>query len=166
MIVQKAGTILLNLNSKQIGLVYRETDKKYSFPKGHLEKGETLKQCAIRETEEETLRRNHLLINEEIYILKYTTPSGENIECYYYISVDDGPTLKNIALKFKSFTIFLIIKSCWASFWPKYAFVQPVILKSLDTTVATPSKCPGLLFPQSLFMAEYGGQTRVSSFVS
>ena len=32
MIVQKAGTILLNLNSKQIGLVYRETDKKYSFP--------------------------------------------------------------------------------------------------------------------------------------
>lgn len=99
MVVQKAGAILLNLNSKQIGLVYRETDKKYSFPKGHLEKGETLKQCAIRETEEETLRRNHLLINEEIYILKYTTPSGENIECYYYISVDDGPTLKNIALK-------------------------------------------------------------------
>lgn len=98
MATQKAGTVLLNLNTKQIGLIYREKDKSYTFPKGHLENGETLLECAIRETEEETLRANHLLSDIEISIITYTTPNGENVENYMYISIDDGPTTKNIAL--------------------------------------------------------------------
>ena len=98
MIVKKAGTILLNLKTKQIGLVYRESENDFSFPKGHVENGETLQQCAIRETEEETLRANHLLLNDEIYTLKYITPSGEDVENHIYISIDDGPTTKNICL--------------------------------------------------------------------
>lgn len=99
MIVKKAGAILLNLQTKKIGLVYRDSEKDYSFPKGHLESGETLEKCAVRETEEETLRANHLLINKEICINKYTTPSGENVENYMYIAIDDGRTTKNIDLK-------------------------------------------------------------------
>ena len=99
MIVKKAGTILLNLKTKQIGLVYRQNKNDYSFPKGHLEGNESLLECAVRETEEETLRANHLLINEEICILKYTTPLGEDVENYMYISIDDGPTSKNIPVK-------------------------------------------------------------------
>lgn len=98
MIVKKAGTILLNLKTKQIGLVYRNSENDFSFPKGHVENGETLQQCAIRETEEETLRANHLLLNDEIYTLKYITPSGEDVENHIYISIDDGPTTKNICL--------------------------------------------------------------------
>ena len=98
MLVKKAGTILLNLETKKIGLVYRKKDKSYTFPKGHLEKGETLKECAIRETEEETLRTNHLLINKEIDVLRYTTPLGENVENYMYIAVDDGPSSKDISM--------------------------------------------------------------------
>ena len=98
MATKKAGTILLNLETKQIGLVYREKDLGYSFPKGHLEKGETLEECAVRETEEETLRANHLLINKEIYIVKYITSNGEDVETYMYISIDDGPTTKDIPL--------------------------------------------------------------------
>ena len=67
------------------------------------------------------------------------------------ITIDKNLKLKNIALKFKSFTIFLIIKSCWASFLPKYALLHFDKLKSLDTTVQTPSKCPGRDFPHNLF---------------
>lgn len=99
MIVKKAGTILLNLENKQIGIVYRKDRNDYSFPKGHLENNENLLECAVRETEEETLRANHLLINKEIDILKYTTSLNENVEVYMYISVDDGPTNKNIPIK-------------------------------------------------------------------
>lgn len=96
MITKKAGTILLNLEKQQIALIYRESKDDYSFPKGHLEPNETLAECAIRETEEETLRANHLLINQPIYIDKYVTPAGEDVENYMYISIDDGPTTKNI----------------------------------------------------------------------
>lgn len=99
MIIQKAGTILINIETNQIGLVYRESKNDYSFPKGHLEEGENLLECAVRETEEETLRANHLLINQEISILKYKTPLGEDVENYIYISIDDGPTSKNISRK-------------------------------------------------------------------
>ncbi len=97
MVTKKAGTVLINLKSKQIALVYDNRNDSYAFPKVHLEQGESLPECAVRETEEETLRANHLLNDTPIYILKYTTPSGENVHCYMYVSIDDGPTEKNIA---------------------------------------------------------------------
>ena len=52
--VKKAGCILLNLENESIALVYREKQNDYSFSKGHLESGESLVECAIRETAEET----------------------------------------------------------------------------------------------------------------
>ena len=93
---QKAGSILINLETKKIGLVYREKFKDYSFPKGHLEKGETLAECAVRETEEETMRANHLYSNNVIATLNYTTSTGEEAENHMYISIDDGETTKII----------------------------------------------------------------------
>ena len=38
------------------------------------------------------------MLNDEIYTLKYITPSGEDVENHIYISIDDGPTTKNISL--------------------------------------------------------------------
>lgn len=57
----KAGCFLLNKQNKSIALVYRAKQNDYSFPKGHLEKAETVEQCAIRETAEETKRKAEIV---------------------------------------------------------------------------------------------------------
>ena len=48
--VIKAGCILIDKNNQKLALVYREDNDDYSFPKGHLEKEESIIECAIRET--------------------------------------------------------------------------------------------------------------------
>ena len=89
-IVKKAGCILLNLENKTIALVYREKQKDYSFPKGHLEGEESLITCAIRETAEETKFNCELLEDEPVYNENNITPSGENVKMYYFISKYTG----------------------------------------------------------------------------
>lgn len=106
--VKKAGTILINLSNKKIGLVYRKNKNDYTFPKGHLESSETLQECAVRETEEETGRANHLISKEEVMILKYVTPTGEDVENYFYLAVDDGESKKVIPTELQE-------KLIWAS---------------------------------------------------
>lgn len=91
---KKAGCILVNKNNKTIALVNRKGE--YSFPKGHLEDNETLVECALRETKEETGHNCHIIETEPISILHYTTPRGENVECYYYLAIDDGITTNTI----------------------------------------------------------------------
>ena len=91
-ITKKAGCIVLDINNKTIALVYREKQNDYSFPKGHLEENESLEECAIRETAEETKRDVVLLEKDPIYIEHYETPSGENVEMYYYLAEDIGPS--------------------------------------------------------------------------
>lgn len=90
--VKKAGCILINVEEKTIAIVYRAKQKDYSFPKGHIEEGESLIDCAIRETAEETKRDCVLLKDEPIYIEEYTTPKGEDVEMYYFLSKDIGPS--------------------------------------------------------------------------
>ena len=86
--VEKGGTILINKHS--IGLIYRDNHNDISFPKGHLEKNESLLECAIRETNEETKREVTVLINEPIYIEYYINKKGEKCVCYYYLVKDNG----------------------------------------------------------------------------
>lgn len=88
----KAGCILVDKQNKKIALIYRDKLNDYSFPKGHLEQGESLKECAVRETAEETKRVAVLLEQFEPHIERYTTPKGENCVCYLYIALDKGPS--------------------------------------------------------------------------
>lgn len=86
----KAGCVLVNTQTNCIGLIYREHLKDYTFPKGHLEEGEDLLTCAIRETAEETKRIAVVDIDEDPYIEKYITPKGEHCICYLYLAIDGG----------------------------------------------------------------------------
>ncbi len=94
MLTRKAGTVLLNKQTNQIGLVYRKKYGDLSFPKGHLEEDETLKECAIRETIEETGRLCHLIEDSPLDIMHYVTSNGERVENYMYLAQDDGEALE------------------------------------------------------------------------
>ena len=88
----KAGCFLVNKEDGAIALIYRTKQDDYSFPKGHVEMGEDIKECAIRETAEET-KRDAIIVDEfEPFVEKYTTPRGENCACYMYIAIDNGPS--------------------------------------------------------------------------
>ncbi|MBP5161175.1 MAG: NUDIX domain-containing protein [Alphaproteobacteria bacterium] len=84
----KAGTIFINVKTGKIGMIYRSKYGDYTFPKGHLEAGETLQECAIRETAEETKRDVELLLPKRPYLIQYTTPKGEVCKTYMYLAKD------------------------------------------------------------------------------
>ena len=108
--ILKAGTVLINLKNKEICLVYNKDDKSYAFPKGHLEKGETLQECAIRETEEETGHTCSIINEKEIGILKYITPAGEDVELHLYLAKDTGIVTRKINPKDKEETLWIDIE--------------------------------------------------------
>lgn len=51
----RGGCIIISKeNPRNIAVIYNNYGKLFSFPKGHLEKGETIEECALREVSEET----------------------------------------------------------------------------------------------------------------
>ena len=93
-IVKKAGCILVNMKKKKIALVLRKGD--YSFPKGHLKEMETIRDCAKRETIEETGHEVEIL-GDEVSIIRYKGSAGEDVENHFFIGIDIGLTDKTIA---------------------------------------------------------------------
>lgn len=84
--VNKAGCILINPNTNQVGLIYRHKHQDYSFPKGHQEENETLIECAIRETIEETSRLPEILSN--LPKQQYVDSKGDETTVYWYLARD------------------------------------------------------------------------------
>jgi 8-oxo-dGTP pyrophosphatase MutT (NUDIX family) len=79
----RAGTIIVDFRTRKL-LIIQCYHKLWGLPKGHVESGETVEQCAVRETFEETGIRIELndLMN------KYTIYNGDGI--YYVV---DGTRL-------------------------------------------------------------------------
>lgn len=69
--VKKCGIILFDEKIKKYFLVYGRKSGKWGFPKGHMERGETEEDTALREFFEETGYRFSSTINlKEKYIVK------------------------------------------------------------------------------------------------
>ena len=86
----KAGCYLFNKDNGCVALIYRDYRNDCSFPKGHVEEGESLQECAIRETAEEVKRVARIIDDIPPTEERYITPSGEHCVCYMYISEDMG----------------------------------------------------------------------------
>lgn len=86
----KAGCFLINKKDNTVALVYRAKQNDYSFPKGHLEEGEDLKTCAIREVAEETKRKAEIIDSIKPFVQRYKTKVGEKCICYMFIAIDIG----------------------------------------------------------------------------
>lgn len=80
----KAGGLITrkNNNHKEILLISFD-HKSYSFPKGHQEPNETLRECAVRECFEETGLRTEII--KKLPKLRYVNPeTKDNIEVHLY----------------------------------------------------------------------------------
>lgn len=86
----KAGCYLVDVKNKKVALVYREKRNDWSFPKGHREEGETIEECAVRETAEETKRVAQIVPEIEPIVGRYQTPAGEKCACYMFVAIDKG----------------------------------------------------------------------------
>jgi len=92
--IKKAGCILLDVKNKRIGLTYREKQNDFSFPKGHLEEGETIEECATRETEEEIGRKCRILPSQKLSKISYIDSNGDDTETQLFLAIDEGKSSK------------------------------------------------------------------------
>src|SRR5664279_4746582 len=75
-IVEKAGCVVSN-DQDQLLLVRATGKRKWQFPKGHVEIGESIETAAARETLEETGCRVEM--RGQIAAIRYTTSSGHHV---------------------------------------------------------------------------------------
>lgn len=83
MATRKAGAIIFHPDNSRILLVYRSSHDDWSFPKGHIEPGETPEEAMVREVQEET----GLEVTDIISTLpdhEYLNGSGTQCVTYMY----------------------------------------------------------------------------------
>lgn len=88
----KAGAIILSeLNPSKIALIYRLKHDDWTFPKGHVEDGESAVEAAIREVSEETGLSVGKAISE-LPPMEYGHPNGDRITVRMFLmrSEDDS----------------------------------------------------------------------------
>lgn len=83
--VTAAGILLMSVTPPKQFLLMRHPDR-WDLPKGHAEPGESLRQTALRETEEETgIAASHIVLDETFsfsltYPVRYRSDGGRRFE--------------------------------------------------------------------------------------
>lgn len=80
---KKAGGIVLNYDRSKIAIIYRANSSDWSFPKGHIEKGETSLIACMREIKEETGLSTELL--RELPDMEYEDGAGNMVNLAMYL---------------------------------------------------------------------------------
>ena len=83
--LDKAGCILIDKETKKIALIYRDYRDDYSFPKGHVENDESESETAIREIKEET-NIDVLLDTNFRFISTYSPKEGVIKDVIFFIA--------------------------------------------------------------------------------
>ncbi|MEE6273561.1 NUDIX hydrolase [Georgenia wangjunii] len=93
-VVHAAGTLVWRVEGKrlQVLLVHRPRYDDWSWPKGKLEPGESLAECAVRETAEET--GLDVVLARPLPDVKYRLSDGRRKHCHYWVATvaDPGAT--------------------------------------------------------------------------
>lgn len=84
MINEKSAGCIIIENEKI--LLVKQTSGNWGFPKGHLEKGESETEAAIRETKEETNLDVTILDENKRYSIEYDTNKGTHKEAVYFLA--------------------------------------------------------------------------------
>ena len=84
MIKEKSAGCIIIENEKV--LLVKQTSGNWGFPKGHLEKGETETEAAIRETKEETNLDVTIIDENKRYSIEYDTNKGTHKEAVYFLA--------------------------------------------------------------------------------
>lgn len=86
-----AGTLVWRVHKRrlQVLLVHRPRYDDWAWPKGKLEAGESLQECAVRETAEET--GHQVKLGRPLGFTRYTLPSGNKKTSHYWAAQVSGP---------------------------------------------------------------------------
>ena len=100
--VLKAGGVIID-NDNRVLLLYQARTDDWTFPKGHIDDGESPEVTALRETHEETGLSPIIL--RELPILIYTNRLGLVAKTYMYLmKCEDDKDLKEY---FKKISVFI-----------------------------------------------------------
>ncbi len=83
--IKKAGAIILSSDRKSIALVNHPKKNDWSFPKGHIEGGETFQQTMQREVAEEIGMKVEII--KKLPAMEYKNINGDDISVEMYLAV-------------------------------------------------------------------------------